>query len=189
MPSLISIILRCSRPSSSLDKCRLPSQVSFDTLWDQVTADTSQGEFDFNPFPFDVGMLGVLFCPTPYTHSPDDGSAPLLDRMTTRFIDQRFKTSEALKFFEDKVIPRTPEDILSSWIIMQESSSYVQFDIYDRRKGLDPEFVDKWAAYCEPSVPRHVKFLRYICEYPWAFDTISYIRRFAPFVHQVMARI
>ena len=49
-------------PSMSLDDCRLPSYLSFNTLSDQVPADTSQAEFDFNPFAFDVGMLGVLFC-------------------------------------------------------------------------------------------------------------------------------
>ncbi|KAG6828336.1 hypothetical protein H0H92_008350 [Tricholoma furcatifolium] len=48
--------------SISLEECRLPSEVSFDTLYDQIPTDTLQGEIDFNPFAFDVGMLGVTFC-------------------------------------------------------------------------------------------------------------------------------
>ncbi|KAG6888530.1 hypothetical protein C0995_007642 [Termitomyces sp. Mi166 len=49
-------------PSMSLDECRLPSSVSYNTFYDQVPGDTQQGELDFNPFAFDVGMLGVMFC-------------------------------------------------------------------------------------------------------------------------------
>ncbi|KAG6893229.1 hypothetical protein C0992_010822, partial [Termitomyces sp. T32_za158] len=49
-------------PSKSLEDCRLPSHLSFNTLYEQVPGDTFQGEFDFNPFAFDVGMLGVMFC-------------------------------------------------------------------------------------------------------------------------------
>ncbi|KAG6872430.1 hypothetical protein C0995_009827 [Termitomyces sp. Mi166 len=163
-------------PSMSLDECRLPSYVSFNTLPDQVTADPSQGEFDFDPFAFDVGMLGVLFC-NEFQTAPM--LAPFLDRMTTRYIERRFKASEALRFFEDEVLPQTPENILSSRIFHRLTALY---DTFDRWAGLDPTFVKKWAAFREPPVPRHLKFLRYICEYPWVFDIVNCIRRVARFI-------
>ncbi|KAG6871583.1 hypothetical protein C0995_002882, partial [Termitomyces sp. Mi166 len=125
-------------PSMSLDECRLPSHVSFNTLWYQVPADTSQGEFDFNPFAFDVGMLGVLFC-NEFQHLTWVAPmlAPLLDRMTTRDIERRFKASEALRFFEEEVLPQTPERVLSSWIPTRESPTG-SYDTYIDGQALIP---------------------------------------------------
>ncbi|KAG6805925.1 hypothetical protein H0H92_013382, partial [Tricholoma furcatifolium] len=48
--------------SSTLEECRLPSGISWKTLPSQRPSDTMQAELEFNPFAFDVGMLGVLFC-------------------------------------------------------------------------------------------------------------------------------
>ncbi|KAG6871015.1 hypothetical protein C0995_009037, partial [Termitomyces sp. Mi166 len=125
--------------SMSLDECRLPSYVSFDTLYDQVPGDTLQGEFDFNPFAFDVGMLGVMFCQE-FQHMTRTVPmlAPLFDRMTTRDIARRFKASEALQFFEEQVIPLTPKHVLS-WA-PEPIHRYDAYDYYDRWKYLDPDF-------------------------------------------------
>ncbi|KAH0585955.1 hypothetical protein H2248_007241 [Termitomyces sp. 'cryptogamus'] len=159
-------------PSMSLDECRLPSHVSFDTLPDQAPADTSQGEFDFNPFAFDVGMLGVLFCQEfQYLTPTVPMLAPLLDRMTTRYIERRFKASEALQFYEEEVLPRTPKNILSSWLPQRTATG--SYDTFDRWAGLDPKFVDKWTAFREPPVPLHLQYLRHICQYPWIFNAVS----------------
>jgi hypothetical protein len=40
---------------------RLPSNLSWDGGFNQPH-DTKQGELDYDPFVFDVGCLGVLFC-------------------------------------------------------------------------------------------------------------------------------
>ena len=48
--------------SVRINGCRLPSCLSFATYPLQRPDDTHQGEIDFDPFAFDVGMLGVLFC-------------------------------------------------------------------------------------------------------------------------------
>ena len=40
--------------------CRLPYERSWGTFC--LVYDTAQGEFDFNPFVFEVGNLGVTFC-------------------------------------------------------------------------------------------------------------------------------
>ncbi|KAG6867196.1 hypothetical protein C0993_012328 [Termitomyces sp. T159_Od127] len=168
-------------PSMSLDDCRLPSLISFQTLDDQVPGDTLQGEFDFNPFAFDVGMLGVMFCQE-FQHLTRTVPmlAPLLDRMTTRNITRRFKASEALQFFEEQVVPLTPERVLS--FAAESNHRYVTYDYYDRWKYLDPDFVAKWAAYREPPVPYHIRFLRKICSSAWVFRIVSSIRRLGRFL-------
>ncbi|KAH0585960.1 hypothetical protein H2248_007246 [Termitomyces sp. 'cryptogamus'] len=168
-------------PSMSLDECRLPSHISFNTLYGQAPGDTMQGEFDFNPFAFDVGMLGVMFCHE-FQHMVCSVPmlAPLFDRMTTRDIARRFKASEALQFFEQQVIPLTSKRALS--FAAEAIYGHKAYDRYDRWKYLDPDFVKKWAAYREPPIPRHILILRKICLYPWIFDTISYIRRVGRFV-------
>ncbi|KAG6902719.1 hypothetical protein C0995_012383 [Termitomyces sp. Mi166 len=166
----------------SLDECRLPSHVSFNTLYDQVPGDTLQGEIDFNPFPFDVGMLGVMFCEE-FQHMTRTLPmlAPLFDRMTTRDIARRFKASEALQFFEDQVIPLTSKRLLLS-AAPDQPPSYLPYDYYDRWEYLDPEFVKKWAVYREPPVPRHIRILREICLYPWVFHIVTSIRRITRFL-------
>ncbi|KAG6867074.1 hypothetical protein C0993_007052 [Termitomyces sp. T159_Od127] len=143
--------------------------------------DTMQGEFDFNPFAFDVGMLGVMFC-REFQHLTHTVPmlAPLFDRMTTRDIIRRFKASEALQFFEEQVVPLTPERVLSFGA--ESNHRYVTYDYYDRWKHLDPDFVEKWAAYREPPVPYHIRFLRKICSCPWGFRIVSSIRRLGRFL-------
>ncbi|KAH0585965.1 hypothetical protein H2248_007250 [Termitomyces sp. 'cryptogamus'] len=130
-------------PSISLDECRLPSHVSFNTLYDQVPEDTLQGEIDLNPFAFDVGMLGVMFCQE-FQHMTCTVPmlAPLFDRMTTRNIARRFKASEALQFFKQQVIPLTPKGVLS--FSAEQVLQYQPYECYDRWKFLDSDFVEKW---------------------------------------------
>ncbi|KAG6873653.1 hypothetical protein C0995_012585 [Termitomyces sp. Mi166 len=143
----------------------------------KVPGDTLQGELDFNPFAFDVGMLGVMFCQefqasrSRITHMVPM-LAPLFDRMTTRNIARRFKASEALQFFEEQVIPLTPKHVLS--LATEPRGKYGAYDYYDRWKYLDPDFVEKWAAYREPPVPLHIRYLRELCLYPWVFRIFAY---------------
>ncbi|KAG6856616.1 hypothetical protein H0H87_002571 [Tephrocybe sp. NHM501043] len=146
--------------SMPLGDCRLPSHLSFNALYNQVPADTSQVEFDFSPFAFDVGMMGVMFC---NEFQQVTQTAPmlalLLDRMTTRNVDQRFKASEGLQFFEHYVIPLTTEDQMSSPALKLDMG-YAAYDYYDRWQGLDPKFIEKWVVLRESPVPRRVQFLR-----------------------------
>ncbi|KAG6895091.1 hypothetical protein C0992_003205, partial [Termitomyces sp. T32_za158] len=101
--------------------------------------------------------------------------APLFDRMTTRKITRRFKASEALQFFEEQVISLTPKRVLS--LAAESRHRWEAYDYYDRWKHLDPDFVEKWAAYREPPIPRYIRILREICLYPWVFRIVSSIRR------------
>ncbi|KAH9480222.1 hypothetical protein JR316_0006820 [Psilocybe cubensis] len=47
-------------PGVDRSQFRLPYKKSWGSI--NVISDTAQGEYDFNPFIFDVGALGVLFC-------------------------------------------------------------------------------------------------------------------------------
>ena len=48
-------------PSVTREECRLPISGSWYGGQNQPL-DTRQGELDYDPFVFDVGCLGVLFC-------------------------------------------------------------------------------------------------------------------------------
>ena len=48
-------------PTATREECRLPSAHSWSGGQNQPL-DTCQGELDYDPFIFDVGCLGVLFC-------------------------------------------------------------------------------------------------------------------------------
>ncbi|KAF8174269.1 other/AgaK1 protein kinase [Pholiota molesta] len=124
--------------------------------------DTAQGEFDYNPFAFDVGTLGVVFCEhyQPYTrHIPM--LAPLLDKMTTRDIGNRFTAAEALHFFE-----QMRADLTEDQLNMKEDPKpewHTPYDKYDRWSYLPADFQRKWAAYRQPPTPLMTKILRAIC--------------------------
>lgn len=48
-------------PDTSIESCRLPHQETFYGAYCQPP-DVSQGEYEYNPFAFDIGSLGILFC-------------------------------------------------------------------------------------------------------------------------------
>jgi hypothetical protein len=48
-------------PDTDGARCRLPYNLSWDGSFCQPD-DTSQGEFDYNPFAYDVGTLGRVLC-------------------------------------------------------------------------------------------------------------------------------
>ncbi|KAG6887184.1 hypothetical protein C0995_000582 [Termitomyces sp. Mi166 len=168
--------------SARIDECRLPSYISFGTYPDQRPDDTHQGEIDFNPFAFDVGMLGVLFC-TEFQHLVTLAPmlAPLFDMMTTRNITRRFTASEALKFFEEQIEPLTPG---LEKIGCRPLAHTGRYDAFDRWKDLDPEFVKKWAEFREPPVPRHIRTLRTFCERLWGWRLVHRIRHLGRFIVQ-----
>ncbi|KAG6807496.1 hypothetical protein H0H93_001543, partial [Arthromyces matolae] len=84
--------------------------------------DTCQGEFDFDPFAWDVGSMGLVFCfyydvgPSTVTYSlwllmdvlnqhltvPAPMLAPLFDKMVTRDVTKRFTAQQALSFLEEE---------------------------------------------------------------------------------------
>ncbi|KDR82383.1 hypothetical protein GALMADRAFT_237664 [Galerina marginata CBS 339.88] len=157
---------------------RLPYYRSWGSF--NPTMDTAQGELDFNPFVLDVGSLGVMLSVRfqRFTRSLPL-LAPLLDKMTTRHLHDRFTASEALQFFEEMRSQLTADEIAGDFIPEQGNSldQYLYFE-YDKWKHVPPKFATKWASYREPPVPWTTKILRRLCENTWVYYTVVYIRWF-----------
>lgn len=47
-------------PEADRTTCRLPYYKAWGSF--NLVMDVAQGEFDYNPFVFDVGVLGTVFC-------------------------------------------------------------------------------------------------------------------------------
>ncbi|KAF8905849.1 hypothetical protein CPB84DRAFT_1771331 [Gymnopilus junonius] len=169
-----SIILSAD---SDRKEYRLPYKMSWGTFC--RVYDTGQGEFDYNPFVFDVGNLGAIFC-NMYQHLAPAAPflAPLLDRMTTRDLERRFTSMEALHFFEDMFSEMT-ETQLGTPFWEDDVEVYIPYDKYDRWGSLPPGFAKKWAMYREPPIPLMTRFLRWICRREWVYHTVAFIRWFA----------
>ncbi|KAH8092587.1 hypothetical protein BXZ70DRAFT_445915 [Cristinia sonorae] len=149
-------------PTSDVRSYRLPYQMSFVGTFPQPD-DVHQGEFEYNPFAFDVATMGIHLCHA-FQHLSQKIRilAPLLDRMTTRNLAKRCTAEEALAFFEEltSAHPVTREKILFEHY---ERSRQVYYD-YDKWDGLPADFVAKWSEYREPPVPRWVLILRWVRE-------------------------
>ncbi|KAF7763570.1 hypothetical protein Agabi119p4_8107 [Agaricus bisporus var. burnettii] len=157
-------------PDTDRTRCRLPYRESWIGSWSR-THDTSQGEFDYDPFAFDVGMLGDIFC-TEYQHlcRHIPMLAPFLDRMTTRNIPKRFTAAEALEFFE-VFLPKIPTTDLHARYARDPEARESYYDVYDRWKDLPPDFIEEWKDYKEPRIPLRTILLRWLC----SFERMAFI--------------
>ncbi|KAF7760334.1 hypothetical protein Agabi119p4_11010 [Agaricus bisporus var. burnettii] len=148
-------------------RCRLPYKLSWHGSGWQPN-DTLQGEFDYNPFAYDVGTLGRVLCLTyPHLIPRIPMFAPFLDKMVTRNVALRFSAEEALAFFE-KILPEIPEEVMN--IECPEYQGVSDYET-DRWEGLAPEFIKKWENYREPPIPFVTTVLRRLC----SFDRMRYI--------------
>ncbi|KDR82386.1 hypothetical protein GALMADRAFT_87668 [Galerina marginata CBS 339.88] len=163
-------------PDEDRGNFRLPCERSYGTF--AKIKDTYQGELDYNPFVFDVGNVGVTFCRL-YQHLTKEIPflAPLLDKMTTRDLDRRFKASEALRFFED-MTSQLSQSELEVQTPQRERGEQLSYDLYDRWSHVPVDFARKWEIYKEPPLPWTTKVLRWLCERRWGHYIVAIIRRF-----------
>ncbi|PPQ82692.1 hypothetical protein CVT25_009422 [Psilocybe cyanescens] len=164
-------------PEGDRTQYRLPYYESWGTI--NVVTDTAQGEHDFNPFVFDVGALGRLFC-VRFQHLSREIPifAPFLDKLTTRKLESRFTAAEALHFFEEVMLqslkteldrPIDPED--------PTMLGYPYYE-YDRWATVPSDFAKKWAHCREPLLPWTIRLLRKICRTSWGCHNVPRIRLF-----------
>ncbi|KAK0240467.1 kinase-like domain-containing protein [Armillaria nabsnona] len=161
--------------NAPLSECRLRYRKSWEGTNNYLIYDTAQGEPDYDPFAFDVALLGFQFCEsfqhlTPYAPF----LAPLFDIMVTRDYKRRFTAVEALKFFEDMRSLLTEEQLQAFPPICPNS---IDYDTFNRWKDLPSDFVKRWASYREPPLSRSTKVLRYLCEFPRFHRVIVRVRR------------
>ncbi|PPR07278.1 hypothetical protein CVT26_012438 [Gymnopilus dilepis] len=173
-------------PGSDRTTYRLPYQRSWGTFnW---TMDTAQGEFDFNPFVLDVGTMGVVFC----TKFQIPFLAPLLDKMTTRFLEKRFTASEALRFFE-KMRSQLTKAELDQEVISRFPGNTVPYYEYDRWKSIPHDVAKQWSSYKEPPIPWSIRILRTLCQRIWILHAVAHVRwlsfRANSFVQGVFLRL
>lgn len=83
--------------------------------------------------------------------------APLLDKMTTSEIENRFTAAEALHFFEE-MLPELTEDQLNLEEYLNPEG-YISYE-YDRWRDLPEDFQRKWAPYRQSPTPLMTKVLR-----------------------------
>ncbi|KAF8177832.1 other/AgaK1 protein kinase [Pholiota molesta] len=153
-------------PDIKREDYRLPYGESFIGSGNQPY-DTSQGEFDYNPFAYDVGSTGVEFCNHFQQYSRHIHMlAPLLDKMTTQDVKSRFTAAEALQFFEDMYLELT-EDQLTLEEYPNPKGIMIRHDEYDRWEDLPEDFQRKWAAYRNPRTPFITRALRTIYFKQW----------------------
>ncbi|KAF8869760.1 kinase-like domain-containing protein [Gymnopilus junonius] len=160
-------------PETDKTKYRLPYKRSWGTF--NYTNDTTQGEFDFNPFVLDIGALGVRLC-WAYQHLAQHIPmlAPLLDKMTTRDLQHRPTASEVLRLFED-LYSESIEARSDCWIQTQYRVD-TPYDEYDRWEHVPTDLAKKWAIYKEPPIPWTTKVLRVICRRPWLCHIVPWFR-------------
>ncbi|KAJ3506406.1 hypothetical protein NLJ89_g6886 [Agrocybe chaxingu] len=163
-------------PEVEKSEFRLPYKMSWCGSYNHPF-DTVQGEFDYDPFAYDVGTMGREFCQE-YQHLSASLPllAPLLDGMTTRNISRRFTAEQALQFLETELGQLSDKHLEQEFF---EATDVIEYDKYDRWHQLPSNFVQKWAVYKEPPLPATTRFLRWLYSFESLVHVIPFVRRAA----------
>ncbi|RDB18101.1 hypothetical protein Hypma_000978 [Hypsizygus marmoreus] len=137
--------------------------------------DVAQGELDYDPFAYDIGSLGQLFCQLAQHLTPIVPMlAPFLDMMITRDIPKRFTAPQALQFLEDICASITPAQFNVAYPPVQR----VNEEKYDRWRHLPSSFVQQWSTHRAPTnISYFTRFLRWVCQYKRGYVAVQRIRR------------
>lgn len=162
-------------PDVSRKGFRLPYNMTWEGTYFNVP-DVSAGELDYDPFAYDVGVLGYLLS-LDYQHLCPDLHllAPLIDGMTTRTIRKRFTANQALEFLKANLDTLTDDKLEKAFY---KPGQYVLYYLYDGRWDQVPDdLAQRWDKYKEPPLPRTAKFMRWICEIEKVASFIRIMRR------------
>ncbi|KAI0745692.1 hypothetical protein C8Q76DRAFT_704559 [Earliella scabrosa] len=138
------------------------------------------GEPTYNPFAFDVAMLGNLF----RVHFANATSAmpalaALFDMMTTHVYEQRFTAQEAQAFLRNQASHLTSEDLVTPIELAPRWEALENTDVYWSR--VAPHLQDTWQHFRSPGTPRYADFLAWFMGLPTCHRFIASVRRFLQF--------
>ncbi len=157
--------------------------------------DVCLGEPDYNPFAFDVAMLGNLFrvqfcvrlaiAARLFVHtltwyfkdavSSLPGLAALYDRMTTHIVSQRFTAEEAQAFLQS-VMNRSPRDVLTVRLKLAPRYDAMSYsDVYWSK--LSPQLQKSWSELRTPPTPFWSNILDWLIRFPTVCNLIVPVRR------------
>ncbi|KAI0780201.1 hypothetical protein C8Q74DRAFT_1263745 [Fomes fomentarius] len=138
--------------------------------------DVRRGEPYYHPFPFDVAMLGNLFCVHFWAAVAVVPSlAMLYDRMTTHVISQRFTAEEARMFLQDELrrlapdICATPLDLKVNFNVLENSEMY--------RSMVPVHLKARWYEFRTPPRSLGSTMLDHLMGYPTLRKIIILTRR------------
>ncbi|RDX55194.1 hypothetical protein OH76DRAFT_1397576 [Lentinus brumalis] len=138
--------------------------------------DVCLGEPDYNPFAFDVAMLGNLFRAHFVEAVPAvPALAALYDGMTTHVLSQRFTAQEAWQFFDTQVV-NLPLDVLETTVQPSINwSARVDPDVY--WSTLSPELQASWGHFRAPPCSIWSDLLNWFIGFPRCCQLIVFTRR------------
>ncbi|KAM5531272.1 hypothetical protein V8D89_015073 [Ganoderma adspersum] len=138
--------------------------------------DVCLGEPTYNPFAFDVGMLGNMFRVYFSVAVPSVPVLPaLFDKMTTHIVSQRFSAEEALEFFrcETEDLPRNVRE--AQLVLSFEGEAMDSSDVYWSR--LSPQCQAQWAWLRTPPLGCWFHILNWLIQIPACCRVIVSVRR------------
>ncbi|KAF8886812.1 hypothetical protein BD779DRAFT_608479 [Infundibulicybe gibba] len=136
--------------------------------------DINQGEFDYDPFAYDVASMGNMLARFDYVIPTVPLLAPLLDQMTTHIVTRRFTAPEALKFCSFIRESLTVKELDTRLDPEPQRDGYCR----DRWAHLPPDFVRTWSAYRESPPSYQIRVLRWIGCWDLGWRLLRFIRGF-----------
>ncbi|KAF8872994.1 hypothetical protein BD779DRAFT_1477269 [Infundibulicybe gibba] len=135
--------------------------------------DINHGEFDYDPFAFDVALMGNVLSSIHLLTPAIPLLAPLLDRMTTHVVEHRFTAAEAHKFC---VAIKEGLSVVELNAALPPEASAVSTWPTDRWAQVSPEFVRAWSSYRKIPPPFHLRLLGWIARWDPAFKFLRLVQ-------------
>ncbi|PIL33379.1 hypothetical protein GSI_03999 [Ganoderma sinense ZZ0214-1] len=149
----------------SVKHCRRPSREAWMGCDMYKPLDVSLGESQYNPFAFDVAMLGNMFRAYLSEAIPTlPALAALFDGMTTHVVSRRFSADEALDFFKSN-IQLLPQEVLVAPVTL-EFDYEMMYHPERYWSKLAPPVQARWNQFRAPPLPRWWHFLNWLMQLP-----------------------
>ncbi|KAI0745684.1 hypothetical protein C8Q76DRAFT_704535 [Earliella scabrosa] len=138
--------------------------------------DVYLGEPTYNPFAFDVAMLGNLFR-VQFSDAVSNvpALAAMFDRMTTHVYASRFTADEAYTFLQEETTSLTAEVLATAVELEPRWEALADTNIYWSRLG--PHIQCTWRHFRTPPASRRGKLFSWIMGFPTCYKSIAFVRR------------